>query len=173
MTFRAIDPNDLNLNPFTGIGKQWMLVTAAKPDGSVNAMTAAWGGLGFIWQQPVAFVFIRPQRCTKTFVEASPTFSLSFFASEYRDALSFMGNVSGFDDPLKVEHSGLTLAYDPDDPLATPYFAEAHTVLIVERLYEQDMAGALFIDQTQVERWYPQADFHTLYIAGIKKVLVA
>ena len=35
-------------NPFTLIGKQWMLITAEK-DGKVNTMTASWGGLGEIW----------------------------------------------------------------------------------------------------------------------------
>jgi hypothetical protein len=92
-----------------------MLVTAAKPDGSVNSMTAAWGGVGFIWQQPVAYVFIRPQRCTKQFVESSQGFSLSFLNSSYRDALNFMGTVSGHDDANKVANSGLTLDwYDLD-----------------------------------------------------------
>ena len=35
-------------NPFTLIGKQWMLITAEK-DGKVNTMTASWGGLGEIF----------------------------------------------------------------------------------------------------------------------------
>ena len=34
-------------NPFTLIGKQWMLITAEK-EGKVNTMTASWGGLGEI-----------------------------------------------------------------------------------------------------------------------------
>jgi flavin reductase (DIM6/NTAB) family NADH-FMN oxidoreductase RutF len=184
MGFKAISPFELGENFFHEIGKQWMLITAAKPDGSVNSMTAAWGGIGFIWQQPVCFVFIRPQRCTKTFVEAASTLSLSFFDSAYRDALSFMGNVSGHDDAEKVEHSGLTLAFHETEvlreaplgvehlereslsgvarePLSdvarverTPYFSEARLVLICERLYQQELQEECFLDRAQLERYY-------------------
>ncbi len=53
-------------NPFTLIGKQWMLITAEK-DGKVNTMTASWGGLGEIWGQSAAYIVVRPQRYTKEF----------------------------------------------------------------------------------------------------------
>jgi flavin reductase (DIM6/NTAB) family NADH-FMN oxidoreductase RutF len=234
MGFKTLSPFKLNDNFFDQIGRQWMLITAAKPDGTVNSMTAAWGGIGFIWQQPVCFFFIRPQRCTKTFVQASPTLSLSFYSSDYRDALNFMGNVSGFDDAEKASHSGLTLAFyeapatdemataataapaaPATDEMATagtaataapaatvaptaaapaatatdgaataaarertPYFSEARLVFICERLYQQDMRAEGFIDQEQLKRWYTQIDdgafdLHTLYIAGIRDVLVS
>ena len=45
------------------IGKQWMLVTAGPAD-EFNTMTASWGGIGWLWNKPVAFVFIRPERYT-------------------------------------------------------------------------------------------------------------
>jgi len=182
-TLQQIDPYEWDDNVFARIGKQWMLVAAGKPDGSVNAMTAAWGGLGFIWQTPVAFVFIRPQRCTKTFVDASPTLSLSFLVSEYRDALNFMGTVSGFDDPQKVEHSGLTLAWhepptseqpSPEGQRAagrTPYFSNAELVIITEKLYVQDMAKEHFLTPAFANSFYKEDDFHTLYIAQIKAIL--
>ncbi|MDR3037551.1 MAG: hypothetical protein LBU31_03995 [Coriobacteriales bacterium] len=201
MSFKTLSPFKLNDNFFDQIGRQWMLITAAKPNGTVNSMTAAWGGIGFIWQQPVCFFFIRPQRCTKTFVQASSTLSLSFYSNDYRDALNFMGNVSGFDDAEKVAHSGLTLAFyeapatdeaatvapaaTATDGVATaatrertPYFSEARLVLICERLYQQDMRAEGFIDQEQLRRWYTQIDdgafdLHTLYIAGIRDVLVS
>jgi flavin reductase (DIM6/NTAB) family NADH-FMN oxidoreductase RutF len=188
MEFKTISPFDLDANFFHEIGRQWMLIAAAKPDGSVNSMTAAWGGIGFIWQQPVAFFFIRPQRCTKTFVEAASTLSLSFFDSAYRDTLNFMGNVSGYDDAQKIEHSGLTLGLcetkvSQEPPLGvagveqTPYFCEARLVLICERLYQQDMRAECFLDKEQLEQWYGKAgdenDLHTLYIAGLRQVLVS
>jgi flavin reductase (DIM6/NTAB) family NADH-FMN oxidoreductase RutF len=193
MSFEAVSPFELRENFFDAIGRQWMLVTAAKPNGSVNSMTAAWGGIGFIWQEPVAYVFIRPQRCTKTFVEASPTLSLSFFTSEYRDALNFMGGVSGFNDADKVVHSGLTLAFrdvsvtggqperaEQSEPTErtepTPYFEEARLVLLCERLYQQDMLEECFLDKAQVKAWYGQVDgeldFHTLYIVRVAEALV-
>jgi flavin reductase (DIM6/NTAB) family NADH-FMN oxidoreductase RutF len=188
MGFKTVDPYALDANFFDEIGRQWMLITAARPDGTVNSMTAAWGGIGFIWQQPSAFFFIRPQRFTKTFVEAASTLSLSFYDSAYRDALAFMGGVSGYEDARKIEHSGLTLAFFETEvtqtpPLGatrierTPYFSEARLVLICERRYQQDMLEQCFLDRAQLEQFYgregEESDLHTFYIASVQHVLVA
>ena len=54
---------------FKLIGGDWMLVCAGKKD-RFNMMTASWGGIGWLWNRPVAFVFIRPERYTHEFVEA-------------------------------------------------------------------------------------------------------
>ena len=45
------------------IAKEWMLVTAGTAD-EWNTMTASWGGVGWLWNRPVAFVFVRPERST-------------------------------------------------------------------------------------------------------------
>ena len=82
--------NEISKNVFDMIGKQWMLVGAAK-DGKVNAMTASWGGLGVMWGKNVAFVFIRQTRYTKEFVDNGDTFSLSFFGDDQRKMLNYMG----------------------------------------------------------------------------------
>ena len=55
-------------NVFEAIGKEWMLVTAGTAT-SPNTMTASWGGLGWIWNKPVAFVFVRPERFTHHLIE--------------------------------------------------------------------------------------------------------
>ena len=53
-----IDMRDLNDNVFETIGKEWMLVTAGNEE-KFNMMTASWGCLGWLWNKPVAVVFIR------------------------------------------------------------------------------------------------------------------
>ena len=50
------------------IAKQWMLVTAGTKD-SFNTMTANWGGIGYLWNKNVAFVFVRPERYTHDFID--------------------------------------------------------------------------------------------------------
>ena len=65
----------LNENAFQMIGKDWLLLTAKK-DGKVNTMTASWGGVGVMWGKQVAFLFIRPQRYTKEFVDAAAEMSI-------------------------------------------------------------------------------------------------
>ena len=83
-------------NAFDLIGKEWMLVTAGTPD-KYNTMTASWGGIGWLWNKPVAFIFIRPERFTHDFIEANDRLTLSFYGEEYRKALKETGvEISSF-----------------------------------------------------------------------------
>ena len=163
---KSIKPEELQKNVFSMIGKEWLLVTAKKEE-KVNTMTASWGGLGVMWGQDVAFIVLRPQRYTKEFVDAGETFSLSVLGGEYRKTLNYLGTVSGRNEN-KVEKSGLTVECED----GTPYFAEADTVLICRKLYAQQYDPACFIDKDCDDKWYPDKDYHTMYIAKIEKVLV-
>lgn len=70
-------------------------------------MTASWGGVGVLWNKNVATVYIRPQRYTKEFVDGNEKFTLTFFSEQYRNALTYLGRVSGKDGD-KIKESGLT-----------------------------------------------------------------
>lgn len=163
---KEIKPTELNENTFDLIGKQWLLVTAGKEDGTCNTMTASWGGLGVMWGKNVAYVVIRPQRYTKEFIDASGTLSLSVLPESCRKTYSYLGTVSGRSED-KIAKSGLTVAHDE----GTPYFEEANYVLICKKLFAQDYTPESFLDKTILEKWYPDEDYHTLYICEIKKVL--
>ena len=163
---KEIQPEQFDKNAFQMIGKDWMLVTAEK-DGKVNTMTASWGGAGVMWGKNVAFVVIRPQRYTKEFIDASDTFSLSILDNSYRKTLNYLGTVSGRDED-KIQKSGLTVEHSGN----TPYFKEAKTVLLLKKLYHQEMSPDCFIDKSLIEKWYPNADYHTLYVAEIEKILI-
>jgi flavin reductase (DIM6/NTAB) family NADH-FMN oxidoreductase RutF len=165
--FKQIIPEDFKGNPFTMIGADCMLICAGKKGGSVNAMTAAWGGLGVMWGKDVAFAVIRPQRFTKEFVDESNTLSLTFFDKGHERMMSYMGSVSGRDED-KIKKMGLTVIKDG----GTPYFEEAQTVLICKKLYAQDMKADCFTVREPDEKWYPAKDYHTLYIAEIEKILI-
>ena len=65
---KKIEISELNDNVFTTIGKEWMLVTAGTKD-NFNMMTASWGCLGWLWNKPVAVMFIRPERYTHGLIE--------------------------------------------------------------------------------------------------------
>ena len=71
MAFKEIAPEELMLNPFTKIGKEWMLITAGADTEHCNTMTASWGAMGVMWGKNVVSVYIRPQRYTKEFIDAS------------------------------------------------------------------------------------------------------
>lgn len=164
--FHEISPDKFTQSPFHLIGKIWQLICAEK-DGRVNAMTASWGGLGVMWGKNVAYIVIRPQRYTKEFVDTSDTFSLSFFGDCHRDMLTYMGTVSGRDEN-KIGEAGLTVLHDGK----TPYFAEARAVMICKKMYAQNMLSECFIDTSMRDKWYPDKDFHTLYIAEVEKILM-
>ena len=163
---KSIKPEELQKNTFSMIGKEWLLVTACK-EGKVNTMTASWGGLGVMWGKNVAFIVLRPQRYTKEFVDAGETFSLSVLDESYRKTLSYLGTVSGRNED-KVAKSGLTVTEED----GTQYFEEANTVLVCRKLYAQPYDPSCFIDKSCDEKWYPEKDYHTMYIAEIEKVLV-
>lgn len=162
-----MDKNDmLKESVFSLIGDRWMLVAATDKNGKTNAMTASWGGMGVLWGKKVAFVFIRPQRYTKKFVDDADTFSLSFFDDSYKKMLGYMGKVSGRDED-KIAKSGLSLTIKDD----TPVFKEATLTLICRKMYRQTMKEECFIDKSNIEKWYPSKDYHDVYVAEIVKEL--
>ena len=73
------------------IANQWMLITAGTAD-KFNTMTASWGGVGYLWHKPVAYLFIRPERYTHEFVEANDRLTISFFPESQRRALQLCGS---------------------------------------------------------------------------------
>ena len=95
MSYKKIDVNELSLNPFKTIGKDWLLISAVK-DGKINTMTASWGSVGVIWNKNVVTVYIRPQRYTKEFVDSADYFTLTFFDG-YKKELGVLGSKSGRD----------------------------------------------------------------------------
>lgn len=166
MSFKEIKIEDLKFNPFTKIGKEWMLVTAGNEE-KHNTMTAAWGGVGFLWNKNVATAYIRPQRYTKQFVDDNERFTLSFYDASYKDALSLLGTKSGRD--CEKEKEAEVTPYYVD---GTTAFEEAELILVCKKLYHQEMSGEFFDDKDTDEKCYPLKDYHIMYIGEIEKVLV-
>ncbi len=164
--FKEVDIKDFTINPFTSIGKDWMLVAAEKDDGTVNALTAAWGGLGWLWEKPVAFVFIRQSRYTKEFIDEAGKLSLSFPSEEHREKLRYMGRVSGRDED-KIAACGLTVAHWED----IPYFEEGSTVILGHCVSEQLVTEDCFIDPEIAPKRYPDHDLHSCYVVEIDRIL--
>lgn len=162
---KEINPELLNENPFKMIGKDWLLLTAEK-EGKVNTMTASWGGVGVLWNKNVAYLFIRPQRYTKEFIDASDRLSISVLPEEYRKQLGYLGRVSGRDED-KIANSGLTVK----DFEGIPGFEEARLTIVAKKLYAQELKEECFIDTGIIEKDYKAKDFHTMYVVEIEKIL--
>ena len=165
--FKEISIRDLQDNVVKLIGDDWMLITAGTID-SCNMMTASWGGIGNLWNVPVAFIFIRPQRYTYQFTENEKYFTLTFFEEKDREILNFCGSTSG-KYINKIEKTGLI-------PLETEnknvYFKQARLVIECEKLYSDFIDPQGFTSNEIPENIYPKNDFHKMYIGKILKVLV-
>ena len=74
-TFQPYPIDLIEFDPFTKIGKEWMLITAKDGD-NVNAMTASWGGVGVLWGKNTAFIFVRDSRYTKELIDQSDNISV-------------------------------------------------------------------------------------------------
>lgn len=163
--FELVEARQIDENLIRMIGQDWMLVTAGEKE-QFNTMTASWGGAGYLWNKPVAFVFIRPQRYTFGFMEKQEGFTLSFLGEEYREALKICGTLSGRE-VNKVEKTGLTPVFSASGRVV---FAESRYVLECKKLYADFLSPEAFLDTADIEKFYPEKDFHKMYIAAIEKV---
>jgi flavin reductase (DIM6/NTAB) family NADH-FMN oxidoreductase RutF len=165
--FTKIEAENIKDNPVKLIGYDWMLVTAGTKD-SFNTMTAAWGGIGYLWNRPVVYCFVRPTRHTYQFMEKSDYFTLSFFDEEFREALNICGNKSGRD-TNKMAETGLIPIESENKSI---YFEQARLVMECRKLYFDDLKPELFLDE-RIHKSYPAKDYHRLYIAEIVNCLEA
>ena len=166
MSFKEVSIEELSFNPFTRIGKEWMLITAGD-ENKHNTMTASWGGVGVMWGKNVVTAYIRPQRYTKGFVDNNERFTISFYDESYRKALNICGTKSGRDCDKEAE-AGLTPYYVD----GTTAFEEANLIFVCRKQYHQEMIPGCFDVKENDEKWYPGNDYHVMYIAEIEKVLV-
>ena len=150
-------------NAFDLIGKEWMLVTAGNKE-KFNTMTASWGGIGWLWNKPVAFVFIRPERYTHDFIERESRLTLSFYKEEYR-SISKSGR-----DVDKVKETGLKPVALESGAMT---FEQARLTLDCRKLFKAPMTAANFIDKPILEKWYgpqPGGSLHDVYVVEIEGV---
>lgn len=163
--WKEISPEQWEDHVFQRIGKQWMLISAEHDEG-VNAMTASWGGMGVLWNKPVAFIYVRPQRFTKTLLDVESHFALTFYPEKQREMLAYMGKVSGRDED-KIAHAHLHVIKDH-----APYFDEAEAAFICRKLFVQELDPEGFQDAMIDSMYYRDKDYHFLYVGEIEKILL-
>lgn len=162
---KEISARELKDNFVKILSEDWALLTSGDED-AFNTMTVSWGGIGELWGKDVAFVFVRPQRYTFSFMEKFSHFSLSFFGGEYKKELAFCGSKSG-KDVDKIKETGLT----PIKIDNTVGFKEAKITVVMKKLAYQDMSPEGFIDLSIMDN-YKAGDFHRVYVGEIEKVIV-
>lgn len=166
MPFKKIGVKEIKGNIFDMIGDQWMLITGGDESG-FNTMTASWGSAGILWQKPVTFCFVRPQRYTRKFMDYGKYYTLSFFGEKCRDALYLCGSKSGRDID-KIKQSGLTPCFSD---CGAVYFEEAELVLVCKKLYFHDFEPENFL-APEIADVYENGDYHRMYTGEIVEVLL-
>lgn len=162
---KEIDIRQVKESAVKLINDDWALLSAGN-ENSWNTMTVSWGGLGELWNKDVAFVFVRPQRYTKEFMDKDGRFTLSFFGGKMKKEMGVCGSLSGRDGD-KALAAGISPVFDCDGV----YIDSAEYVIFCKTLYTDFIDPDGFVDKTLDEKNYSQKDYHKVYVAQIEKVL--
>ena len=147
--------------------RDWALLTAGEK-GGFNSMTVSWGGLGTLWNKPVATVYVKPVRHTHGFMEQSEYFTLGFYEDAHREVLERVyGSLSGRDVD-KTALSGFTPVFG--EGFVT--YRQAWVTLVCKKIYRQDMQADGMPDGRR-EEYYKDEAPHTVYWGEVVQVLGA
>ena len=153
-----------SLDIFTQFDKKWALVTAGNAD-SFNTMTISWGGMGTIWNKPVATVYVRTSRYTHEFIDNNDYFTISFFPEEYKKTLGVLGSKSGREMD-KIHASGLT----PVQVENGITFKEAETTFVCRKLCKQPIE-LRNMPEDVVNSFYKADKPHDMYIGEVINII--
>lgn len=167
IAMKKVEIKELSENFFEAIGKEWMLVTAGNKDG-FNTMTASWGCIGWLWNKPVAFVFVRPERYTYEFIEKGDYLTLSFLGEENKKIHAVCGSKSGREVD-KVKETGLKPLFTEQGNV---FFEQSRLSLECKKLYADAIDPENFFDKKLIDKWYAGAHggFHKMYVVEIESV---
>ncbi len=155
---------EFNTEIFSQFDKKWALLTAGDLN-DFNTMTVSWGGLGTIWNKPVATVYVRKSRLTHEYMDKNEYFTVSYYPEECRKILGVLGSKSGRDMD-KIHNSGLT-AVKAGESVS---FKEAEVTLVCKKLFMQEID----IDKMPkdvAETMYPTRDAHDMYIGEVVEII--
>lgn len=168
---KKVDIKTLNDNFIEAIGKEWMLIASGNRD-HFNVMTASWGCVGWLWNKPVAVIFVRPERFTHDFIEDNAVVTLSFLGKDpdMRSIYNLCGSKSGRECD-KVKATGLMPVYTECGSVT---FKQARLTLECEKLYKDNIKPECFLNP-EISKWYggSHGGYHDAYILEIKNVYVS
>ena len=149
---------------FAQYAQKWALLTAGDKD-KFNTMTISWGGLGTLWNKPVASVYVRTSRYTHEFMDNNEYFTVSFFPEVCKKVLGVLGSKSGRDMD-KMNESGLTAKFL--DKSVT--FEEAEVTLVCKKLMKQPLDPANMADDI-AKQFYDAEAQHDMYIGEVVDII--
>ncbi|MBR1865559.1 MAG: flavin reductase [Lachnospiraceae bacterium] len=154
----------LKTDIFEQFDRKWGLLTAGEKD-QFNTMTISWGGLGTLWNKPVATVYVRTSRYTHEFMDAQDYFTISFYPDEVKPILGVLGSKSGREMD-KVNRSGLT----PKEVEHSVTFEEASLTLVCKKLFRQELDVKNMTPEI-ADSFYSGDAPHDMYIGEVVDIL--
>ena len=149
---------------FKQFDKKWALLTAGTKD-DYNTMTISWGGLGTIWNKPVATVYVRESRYTHDYMEKNDCFTISFYPEQYKQLLGVLGSKSGRDiDKKNISELSPKVAGD------SMTFEEAEITLVCKKLFKQKLLPENMPKEV-VSSLYADNDLHDMYIGEVVDII--
>ncbi|MDH6356608.1 flavin reductase [Parabacteroides sp. PF5-9] len=109
--FKQISAEDLTDNVFKLVGKDYTVITAGNAE-RYNSMTASFGGWGQLFSKPTTWCFLRANRYTLEVIREENSYTMSYFADEYKDQVLFFGSKTGKDTD-KMKETTLTMVQTP------------------------------------------------------------
>lgn len=149
---------------FEQFDKKWALLTAGTKD-DYNTMTISWGGLGTIWNKPVATVYVRESRYTHDYMDKNDCFTISFYPEQYKQLLGVLGSKSGRDiNKMNISELSPKAA---DDSIT---FEEAEITLVCKKLFKQKLLPENMPKEV-VSSLYADNDLHDMYIGEVVDII--
>jgi flavin reductase (DIM6/NTAB) family NADH-FMN oxidoreductase RutF len=165
--WKKINPRDIKDNPVK-LCDNWLALASGK-EGDMNAMTIGWMTIGRIWTNPVAMVYVSPDRYTFEFMERNEYFTITSFPDEDREKLLILGTRSGRDSD-KIKDAGLTVEYTE---LGNPTFTNGRLMIECRKIYSEQIDSTV-MDKDIRKKFYEdyKQTVHHLYIGEIVNVYI-
>lgn len=170
---KILKPEDIrneDYKVFRMFNDDWALATAGTID-DFNTCTIAWGSLGDIWGGPskgrsIVTIYINPNRYTNDYLMENEYFTVSFFDSEFKPDLAYLGSHSGRDED-KVSKTKLI----PEAAGHGVDFEQAYLTFVCKKIYYHQFETEHMIDIPDIsERLYTVLPPHYEYIGEIVEV---
>jgi flavin reductase (DIM6/NTAB) family NADH-FMN oxidoreductase RutF len=142
-----------------------LLVTQGH-EGYLNAMVIGWGIIGTIWNKPIFTVLVRPSRFTYQLLEEGSAFTVCVPAPDMRPIINVCGSKSGRSHDKFRE---LNLSTILSTQISVPGIAGSSVIYECQPVHFNDLQPEALTAQIR-ERFYPQGDFHRVYIGEILAV---
>jgi flavin reductase (DIM6/NTAB) family NADH-FMN oxidoreductase RutF len=160
---KNIDPLTLTEKTISGIRKGAFLTV--KAGDKLNTMAIGWATIGYVWQRPVLMVAVRKTRHTFGLIEKAADFTVSIPRDEkMKDAVNYCGTQSGRDVD-KFKECGLQTTASRQ--VGSPVIRIAGLHFECKIVLKAPMDPAFM--HKDLEKIYPQKDYHTLYFGEIKE----